>query len=49
MVVEPIVVEKVEEPEVSTETIAEVVMAEDDPPAAPALDDPDPPTTPPTP
>jgi hypothetical protein len=46
MVVEPTVVVKVEEPEVSTETIAEVVMAEEDPPAE---DEPDPPATPPIP
>ena len=47
MVVEPTVVEKVEEPEVSTETIAEVVMAEEDPPVA-EDEEPDPPA-PPTP
>jgi hypothetical protein len=45
IVVEPIVVVKVELPEVSTETIADVVMAEEDSPTA---DEPDPPT-PPTP
>jgi hypothetical protein len=33
MVVEPIVVVKVEPPEVSTETMAEVVIAVGDPPA----------------
>jgi hypothetical protein len=40
MVVEPTVVVKVEEPEVSTETMAEVVMALDeapDPPATPPM------------
>ncbi len=38
MVVEPIVVVKVEEPEVSTETMAEVVMAEEPaPPATPPI------------
>ena len=47
MVVEPTVVEKVEEPEVSTETKADVVMAED-PPAPAPVDEPDPPA-PPTP
>lgn len=45
MVVEPTVVEKVEEPEVSTETMAEVVTAEEDPPA-PVEDEPDEPDEP---
>jgi len=45
IVVEPTVVEKVEEPEVSTETMAEVVMADEDPPAAP-VEEPDLPAPP---
>lgn len=48
MVVEPtVVVPMVEPPDVSTETMAEVVIAEEDPPA-PVEDEPDPPA-PPTP
>jgi len=45
MVVDPTVVEKVDEPEVSTDTRAEVVIAEEDPPLA-VDEEPDPPAPP---
>ena len=49
MVVEPTVVEKVDEPEVSTETMAEVVMADEEPTEPvdePEDEEPDPPAPP---